>query len=390
MTKKLAYIYDHRYFKHNDKIYSSGALTHTLWSRFLEGFDSLTVYGNIMEATKEEVANLNSVTHPKVNFVDIGYMTYLKEFIYGILKEDENLKIALKEYDALIIRVPGEISYNAFRIAKKLKKPVGLEVVGCPWDAYWNYGNIKAKFLAPIAYFRMRNVVRKSTHTVYVTQKFLQQRYPTKGKSINASNVEIRVPNPEIVEAKKSILNRDKKKIRIGLMGSSNVKYKGHYEALKALALIKNKIPDFQIEFTGPGNNDWVYNLAKELNLESHIVINGKLPSGKPVIDWLDSLDLYVHPSKQEGLPRSVIEAMSRACPVLASSVAGIPELINMEFLHQPGDYQKLAEDLKKVLCSNETLLSMSQLNYQKSKDYDMEILDSRRKKFWSEFAVQV
>lgn len=390
MSKQLAYIYDHRYLKHNDEIYSSGALTHTLWSRFLSGFETVTVFGNIIEADKEDVSNLNSVCHPKVNFVDIGYMTSLKEFVYGIFKDDKSLKKALKKYDAVIIRIPGEISYNAFRIAKILNKPIGLEVVGCPWDAYWNYGNIKAKLLAPIAYFRMKNIVRQSTHTVYVTQEFLQQRYPTHGKSINASNVEIKIPTSDILETKKTYLIRNKNKIRIGLMGSTNVKYKGHYEVLKALALIKNKVPDFQIEFTGPGDNDWVRKFATELKLKDNVVFNGKLPSGKPIIDWLDGLDLYVHPSKQEGLPRSVIEAMSRACPVLASSVAGIPELLNSEFLHQPGDYKKLAEDLKRVLCNNETLLSMSQSNYQKSRDYDKDILDLRRKKFWSEFAAQI
>lgn len=390
MNKHLAYVYDHRYLKHNNEIYSSGALTHTLWNRFLEGFDTVTVFGNISEANKEDIVNLNSVSHPKVNFFDVGHMTSLREYVHGIFKDDKSLTTALKAYDAVIIRVPGEISYNAFRIARKLNKPIGLEVVGCPWDVYWNYGNFKAKLLAPIAYLRMKNIVKKSKHTVYVTQKFLQKRYPTKGSSINASNVEINVPEHKIVDSKKTILFRNKERIRIGLMGSSNVKYKGHYEILKALALSKNNIPDFQIEFTGPGDTNWISYLATDLGLKDHVVFNGKLPSGKPIIDWLDSLDLYVHPSKQEGLPRSVIEAMSRACPVLASSVAGIPELINEDFLHHPGNYQKLAEDLKKVLCSNETLLRMSQSNYQKSKDYDKEILDSKRRKFWSEFAANI
>lgn len=390
MTKRLAYIYDHRYYKNNNKIYSSGALSHTLWDRFLDGFDAITVFGNIIEADEEDVSNLNIANHPNVIFCDIGYMTSLKDFLYGMLSDDKNLRQTLRNFDAVIIRVPGEISFNAFRIAKKLNKPIGLEVVGCPWDAYWNFGNIKAKLLAPIAYFRMRNIVKQSTHTVYVTQNFLQYRYPTKGENINASNVEIEVPPSDIIDTKKTYLTRNKNIIRIGLIGSSNVKYKGHYEALKALSLIKNNIPNFQIEFTGPGDNHWIRKLATKLKIEDKVVFNGKLPSGKPIIDWLDGLDIYVHPSKQEGLPRSVIEAMSRACPVLASSVAGIPELISAEFLHKPGDYNKLAQDLNRVLCNNEILLSMSLSNYHKSKDYDKEILNLRRKKFWSEFAAQI
>ena len=390
MCEKLAYIYDHRYYKYKNEIYSSGALTESLWDRFLNGFDSITVYGNIIQASQKEIQNLNRVNHPNVDFIDVGYIRNLKDFVYGLFIDKLNFKTELQKYDAVVIRVPGEISFNAFRIAKKINKPIGLEVVGCPWDAYWNYGTIKARLLAPIAYFRMKNIVKKSTHSVYVTQNFLQQRYPTNGKSINASNVETKIPKSDIVETKRKHLSKKKGKIKIGLMGSTNVQYKGHKELLRAIAIIKNDIPEFQIEFTGPGDNGWVLKLVKDLNLESQVVFNGKLPSGKPILDWLDVLDLYVHPSKQEGLPRSVIEAMSRACPVLASSVAGIPELLNPEFLHKPGDYKKLANDLKKVLSNKEILLNMSYSNYQKSKEYDMGILDIRRKKFWSEFAEQI
>ena len=226
MCKKLAYIYDHRYYKYKNDIYSSGALTQSLWDRFLDGFESVTVFGNIIEVDQNAVQNLNLVNHPHVNFIDVRYMTNLKDFVYGLFIDNLNLKTELQKYDAVIIRVPGEISFNAFRIAKKINKPIGLEVVGCPWDAYWNYGTIKAKLLAPVSYFRMKDIVRRSTHTVYVTKYFLQRRYPTKGKKINASNVEIKIPTSDIVETKKKYLLEKKKKI--GLMGSLNFMYKCH------------------------------------------------------------------------------------------------------------------------------------------------------------------
>src|SRR5690606_33251107 len=143
--------------------------------------------------------------------------------------------------------------------------------------------------------------------------------------------VMVSVPDEQVIKNKIASISSsyEKKVLTLGIMGSFGVRYKGHEEILKAVARIKDKIDiNIIIEMIGPGDFQWVVDLAKKLNLSENISIKGKLKSGKQVIDWLKNIDLYVHPSKQEGLPRSVIEAMSQACPVLASSVAGTPELL--------------------------------------------------------------
>ena len=69
-----------------------------------------------------------------------------------------------------------------------------MEVVGCPWDAYWNY-SLKGKIVAPFATYMMKRRVKSAPFVLYVTNKFLQKRYPTKGKKINCSNVELAEEN---------------------------------------------------------------------------------------------------------------------------------------------------------------------------------------------------
>ena len=51
---------------------------------------------------------------------------------------------------------------------------------------------------------------------------------------------------------------------------------------------------------------------AKKMNVSNFIQFDGTLPSGQKVYDWLDEVDIYLQPSFQEGLPRALIEAMSR------------------------------------------------------------------------------
>jgi glycosyltransferase involved in cell wall biosynthesis len=60
-----------------------------------------------------------------------------------------------------------------------------------------------------------------------------------------------------------------------------------------------------------------------------------------------------VLPSYSEGLPRVIYEAMAAGLPVVASSVSGIPEIVQESvtgFLVQPGDENALAERMQWVL----------------------------------------
>ena len=383
---KLAYINDHRYLRHRGKIYSTGSMTNEVWERFIPAFEEIVVFSSVSEASEEDIDSLNEVTHDKVSFIDVGYISGVKEFFINYFFLNKTLIAEIKRCDAAVARVPGNISFNATRICEKYNIPLGLEVVGCPFDAYWNYGRVSGKLLAPIAYFSMRACVKRANHLVYVSKVFLQSRYPAAGKEINASNVNIK----SIIDSAKVNISLGQSVFRIGLMGSMNVGYKGHVELMKALASIKDALPPFRVEFVGPGSGEWCKKIAKDLGLVDEVGVLGKLRSGEPVIEWLDSLDLYVHPSRQEGLPRSVIEAMSRGRPVLASSIAGTPELISPNYLHKPGDWRSLAKQLLDVVSSVDKRREMSRANLEVSKCYQANVLSAKRRDFWLDFKSSI
>lgn len=388
--KNLAYVYDHRFYKKNNNIYSSGAFTKSVWNRFLKGFDSITVFSTILSDDKIDETKLNRVDVPNVCFEHIPYVSSAYDYLEHLFVANKKLSNKLRDFDAVIVRVPGRHSINAFWVAKKNNIPVGVEVVGCPWDAAWNYGSIKGKITAPIAFYRMKKLLKNATHSLYVTKHFLQNRYPTKGKNTSASNVEIEIPKSEILRRRQSKIERIKNEFKIGLMGSLDVKYKGHKELLYAIADFKKESPDITVSLVGPGDSQWVKDLVSDLDIEYQIEIKGKLPSGAPIMKWLDSLDLYVHPSKQEGLPRSVIEAMSRGCPILASSVGGIPELIDPKYLHEPGNSSELAEHLKSTIINKNELMKMSRTNYKRASEYDYSKLEDKRIQFWNSFSDEI
>ena len=60
--------------------------------------------------------------------------------------------------------------------------------------------------------------------------------------------------------------------------------------------------------------------------------------------------DVFIFPSKSEGLPRAVIEAMAVGLPCLSTPVGGIPELIDEEYLFDPLDEMGFTNAIKRFL----------------------------------------
>ena len=123
-------------------------------------------------------------------------------------------------------------------------------------------------------------------------------------------------------------------------------------------------------------------NIAKDLGVADQIHILKNL-SHEEVFKLLDKIDIYVQPSKQEGLPRALIEAMSRACPAIGTFTGGIPELLSDKYLYKAGNVSDLAFILQKLTKSD--LIIMAKKNFEKSRYYLPEILDAKRKTFYNE-----
>lgn len=389
---KALFVHDHVFYKQGEQYYSPGGLPAEAWSRYLKNVDKLYVVSRGSE--DKEKSGLILSSSDRIEF-DLFYQVKGGLDYYKYKKDiEQKLEYHIRKVDFIVIRVPSTIGYFAFKICKKLNKPFVTEVVGCAWDSSWNYGSLAIKLQAPLGYLRMKSMVRESYASTYVTEYFLQKRYPTEAKITTfASNVQIPL-SEEIV--KKNHLNylqqSEAKILRIGCIGNLNVKYKGFDVALQALEIFKEKNPGIRFQFflVGGGNQDYVKKIIKKTQLQDECIIVGRLQAGIEIFNFLDKLDLYIHPSKQEGLPRSVIEAMSRACPVLASNVAGIPELISAPYLHNPGDISKFSKDLQLVLTDSKRRMEMAQENFEKSKDYVLEVLEERRVLFFKKVVESI
>ena len=176
----------------------------------------------------------------------------------------------------------------------------------------------------------------------------------------------------------------------LGLIGSLKHRYKGITTVLEALGKVRTQLPPLVFRVLGGGDSrPWRAEAVR--NGVNHITFfDGTLPAGEEVLRWLDGVDIYLQPSFQEGLPRALIEAMSRGCPALASTCGGIPELLEAESLVKPGDAAHLARLLIMATTNRDWQSSQARRNWTSSKEYDCNLLAARRHAFWAHFAVQV
>ena len=156
-------------------------------------------------------------------------------------------------------------------------------------------------------------------------------------------------------------------------------KNKNHETVLQALSKLKDQ--NFIYLICGRGVlKEYLERKIQELHLENKAKLLGYRSD---VIKILKTADLFIFPSKREGLPVSVIEAMAAELPVIASNVRGNRDLIAKENLFEPEDIAALTnlikerfeaiqnKELKKVAYANLEQYSLKNVLKQMTEIYE-------------------
>ena len=373
---KAIFIFDHIYPVDSEgNVYYSSGFDEDFFDRYYHIFDKFNIWGR------------KKVISPSERNIKVSYPSkfYLTESNKKIWKIKSKLRLAIEEVDCVVARMPSIFGALAISIAKKVKKPYIVEIVSCEYDALSVSPSLIRRVLAYPTEWFYRGVLKNNPYSIYVTKEFLQNKYPSRGKQVAISNVTI--PDMEecvLQERLERIRTFDKKKrIVIGTCSTLNVDFKGQQYVIRAIPLLKEKGYDVEYQLVGDGNGSWLLDIAKQSGVEADVRIIGHLDHSE-VFKWLDAIDLYVHPSCQEGLSRAVIEAMSRACPVIGADTGGIHELIDKTYIVPKRDSQAIANGIEKMIDGD--LESQSLRNFNTAKEYLKIALYKKREDFYGEF----
>lgn len=135
---------------------------------------------------------------------------------------------------------------------------------------------------------------------------------------------------------------------------------KGFDILLKACAILKNRQIPFSLTLAGGGGKvmglgsqtELILDLRKRLDLEKEVSLPG-LVSHDELPKLLRSHDIFVAPcvihksGRRDGIPNTVIEAMTYGMPIITTNINALPEVINNDdtgILVPPGDPEALAD----------------------------------------------
>ena len=136
-------------------------------------------------------------------------------------------------------------------------------------------------------------------------------------------------------------------------------KQKNILSTIKAAIQVCQKNKNINFIFVGDGE---LFKIAKKMVEDSGFDKRIQLPGWQSNIDeWLQKLDIFLLYSKWEGLPLSILEAMSYGLPIVASDIKGNNELVSEEngILVPINDIDKLTAVLISLSMQKEQLIRM-------------------------------
>lgn len=202
--------------------------------------------------------------------------------------------------------------------------------------------------------------------------------YYVKNLGLNERQVVI-LPNPTELPAQ--IPNRTNVgKVRLGFFGRVGER-KGTFDLLAAYAQLPQQFKDYsELIIAGDGEIEQGQKLVESLHLADHVTFLGWIDAQARDM-LLATLDVFVLPSYNEGLPMAMLEAMGWELPVIVTPVGGIPELITNNqngLLVTPGDIKQLSLAMQLLIENQALRLSLGDAARQTVAPFDVKTYSDR------------
>ncbi|MDG6100824.1 glycosyltransferase [Dactylosporangium aurantiacum] len=381
---------EQRYVRTPDgRVWSTTGGAYDFWQRYLTVFDEVRVVARVAERPgRPPDARRVDGEHVTVRAVPhyVGPLQYLLR-LRGVRAA---VRTAVEPGDAALLRVPSPIGTLLHRRLRRRGWPFGLEVVGDPYDVF--APEVMRHPLRPLlrAWFtaRLRFQCRTAVAVAYVTERALQSRYPAAPGAVTAAYSSIQLDEPAFVDRPRAPA-APKVAVRLVSVGSLEMPYKGIDTLIEALPILVRAGLEAHLVHLGDGRcRPDLERLVRQRRLGGRVAFAGAVPPGAAVRLFLDDADLFVLPSRTEGLPRALIEAMARALPAVGTRVGGTPELLDPAHLVPPDDPVALAYAITALVADPAAAAAASRRNLARARGYAADTLARRRTDFYRALRV--
>jgi glycosyltransferase involved in cell wall biosynthesis len=223
------------------------------------------------------------------------------------------------------------------------KRPIVLHVHG----GRFVMENFPNRFLASLA----RKLLGSAGRVIVLSETEAERiaQFSSGSKTVVLPNAVVTKDFPEA----ERVWDRKKNIVFLGRMQES----KGLSEMVEASRLLTAQ--GFKFKFscfgTGPDEKEFIRRMTGVLGNDFYY---GGVISGAAKVQALNSADIFLMPSRFEGLPLALLEAMAAGCVPIVSNKGSIPSVVEdgrNGFLVDPGDITQIVGKLKFLLSEGET-----------------------------------
>ena len=296
--------------------------------------------------TLDTMSNDNYEVAPEVNRVELNLMIHSRNILQALsnnLKRITQLRRAIRDSNPdVIISFTDKTNVLTMIATRRMSLPVVLAERSDPW--HQSIGRI---------WSRLRRRFYPSCAAIVVQTDSIREFFTAfvKNKPIRV------IPNciwnvPDVVEKTRSAEQRR----QVASLGRLSIE-KGYDLLIKAFAKISDNHLDWDLVIAGTGNQqDEIEKLIDELGLSERVQLLGW--TNKPT-EILQRSDLFVLPSRYEGFPNALLEAMAHGLAVISFDCPSGPRAIIRDdvdgILVPPEDVDALVESMNSAM-SDEAL----------------------------------
>jgi glycosyltransferase involved in cell wall biosynthesis len=254
-----------------------------------------------------------------------------------------SLKKRISNYDLVHIHLSTRAStFRKYFVCKYTRRENRLHILH-------NHGGSYREFfaqLSPLLQSKVRGMFLSARGTIVLSEQWLQfhrEMLGTEHYPLWVLSNPVELPSLEGISAECTA-----KLLFLGRIGE----HKGADRILRAIA----KLPDavrgrVRLCMAGDGAVDEACALAEQLGLASQVEIRGWI-AGAEKEAWMRQTNVFILPSRNEGLPMAMLEAMAWGKALIVSPVGGIPEFVTdgvEGFLVPPDDIDAIADAIRKL-----------------------------------------
>lgn len=265
----------------------------------------------------------------------------------------------MKKNDILHVHLSNDASFYRKRLfilaAKKQNKKIVIHLHGSTFDEFYrNRCNDKQKKQVREVFLLADKIIALSdTWGEFIINELLYDSKSSEEENNYQISKVIVIYNAVSVPLKYEKKYNNQNILFLGKLGER----KGTYDLLEAMKVIIPRFPNVRLYLGGDGDVKEVESIIRENGWEKNIKYIGWVRD-KEKRKILRHCSIFTLPSYNEGMPMSVLEAMSYGCSVISTYVGGIPHIITDSrngYLINPGDVKDLALKLTFLLGNEET-----------------------------------